>query len=91
MLKMRLNPVAQMNQSERKPSEKVELPHTTSQDAASATKSTDYNSSPQTINPAESASSKQLRLIKTDFYTSRYTCCIDFSLSDFFRRTKPYT
>ncbi|GFO29056.1 chemosensory receptor c [Plakobranchus ocellatus] len=52
-------------QSERKPSEKVALPHATSQDPVSATKSTDHNSSSQTTNPAESASNKELRLIKT--------------------------
>ncbi|GFO17671.1 chemosensory receptor c [Plakobranchus ocellatus] len=52
-------------QSERKPSERVALPHTNSQNAASATKSTDYNSSSQTIKLSETASNKELRLIKT--------------------------
>ncbi|GFO17655.1 chemosensory receptor c [Plakobranchus ocellatus] len=52
-------------QSERKPSENVTLPHTTSEDATSATKSIGHNSSSETINPTETASSKELRLIKT--------------------------
>ncbi|GFO28896.1 hypothetical protein PoB_005540100 [Plakobranchus ocellatus] len=52
-------------QSERKPSEKVALPHATKQDAASATKSKGNNSASKTVNPAEAASSKELRLIKT--------------------------
>ncbi|GFO17669.1 hypothetical protein PoB_004417400 [Plakobranchus ocellatus] len=52
-------------QSERKPSEKVALPHTNDQDAAFATKSTKHNSPSENINPAGAASSKELRLIKT--------------------------
>ncbi|GFO17663.1 chemosensory receptor c, partial [Plakobranchus ocellatus] len=51
--------------SEMKPSEKVALPYTISEDAACARKSTDHNASSQTIDPAGTASSKELRLIKT--------------------------
>ncbi|GFO17666.1 chemosensory receptor c [Plakobranchus ocellatus] len=60
-----IEPSCRDEQSERKLSEKVALPDPNSQDAASATRSTRHNSSSQTINPAETASSKEIRLIKT--------------------------